>query len=65
MNNVSSNVLNLDDFNSYFLNIAQNLIDKIPASNLNPIDNLINLTVLEQFSIKEVSFVQVRDIIDN
>lgn len=54
------------DFNSYFVNIAVDLQKQIPIENINPIDNLQNLqTDGLEFSFKEVSYNDVRTVIDS
>ena len=62
--NIESDNLTSDDFNNYFLSIAHQLVQGIPESGTDPLDNLRNVSVPNSFSFSEVSFNEVRDIIN-
>ena len=52
-------------FNTYFSDIASDLVKDIPKLNIDPSHRINCPTVTNKFVFKEVSFNQVRDIIDN
>lgn len=55
-----------DNFNEYFTNISQKVINKIPSTNCNPLQYLRKLEFKHNhFTFGEVTFNEVRDIINN
>lgn len=56
-----------NEFNEFFSNIAKNIVQNIPQSMNNPLDFLkkMSLTPNTSFNFTEVSFNEVRDIVDN
>lgn len=63
-----SDMISPDDFNNYFGNIAENLINSLPSTNDNlEIDfiNSVGTNSDKEFTFSEVTYIQVLDIIDN
>ena len=61
-----TNNISPDDFNNYFLNIAQNLLKHIPISHNDPLKYLGNTNTTDaNFSFSEVTYNEVRDIVHN
>lgn len=62
--NVESNNLDSDDFNNYFLSIANEIVQGMPESDTDPLENLNNIDVPITFAFSEMTFNQIRDIIN-
>ncbi|CAH1967448.1 unnamed protein product [Acanthoscelides obtectus] len=60
-----SSDLSSDDFNNFFGNIAGNIVNHIPDVHLDPVNNIDFLVPPPLFSFSEVTFNEVRDVIDN
>lgn len=63
-----SDMISPDDFNNYFGNIAENLINSLPSTNDNleiDIINSVGTNSDKEFAFSEVTYIQVLDIIDN
>ena len=60
--------ISVNQFNNFFVNIAENIVNALPKIDVNPIDfiktNATN-SALGNFKFKEVSFNQVRTIVNN
>lgn len=56
-----------DVFNVFFSNIAHDLVNKIEDGGNSPLDYLVNLNINlnHSFTFGEVTFIEVRDVIDN
>lgn len=65
--NVEPNI-SPNDFNTFFTNVAHNLIKDLPPSNIDPLDyligNVLPPTDSQEFLFRRVGFNTVRDIID-
>lgn len=61
--NIESKNLTSDDFNKYFSSIADTIVQSIPKSSIDPVENLNKISFEGAFSFSEVSFNEVRDII--
>ena len=60
------NDISADEFNTYFSNIAKQLVSKIPKTDRNPTENLHSLNQINlNFKFREVSFSEIRNILDN
>lgn len=62
--NTESGKLSCDDFNDYFLNIAQELVQGVPDSDADPLEYLKTINAFAPFTFSEVTFNEVREIID-
>ena len=57
--------IGVNEFNIYFNNIPHKILADIPNSQNNPLDYLQNLSHTSNFTLKEVTINEVRDIIDS
>lgn len=53
------------EFNEFFTSVANELIENLPKTNHNPLDYLNSHTNIPEFRFREVTYVEVRDIVNS
>lgn len=57
--------INASDLNDFFVNIPENIINDLAKTNINPLDYMNKTNLVNEFTFREVTYNEVRDIINN